>query len=251
MLNSTQSALILFFGILVVYVNSATADTNYVDVIFQIFGFLLLAYNANCLVVGGCGGWSWLTATVPILLAVLYLYQFVYGEIKMPKLQPSPELIDQRIQDATDKMRIEVQKGRMSLLGEIKDLREMVKVKAQAAYQTALSAGKTVEQAATKAKMVAGQATRSAAQAMRAARSGQTGLVKIGQTVMAGAGAPGVHISGLRLGGDAQAITTTCEPGNVAPGNGVPADTMDTTTLGTIVSPSESVEPFRIVRKYR
>lgn len=78
MFGSSQSTLIIIIGIIIVYINQLE-DVNIGDMMFQILGFVFLAYNANCLVTGGCSGWSWLTISLPLVFAIMYLLDYYYG----------------------------------------------------------------------------------------------------------------------------------------------------------------------------
>jgi hypothetical protein len=133
MFGSFQSFLILILGATIIYINQSQGSTNR-DLLIQAFGFGLLAYNANCLVNGNCGSWSWLTISLPILFSILFIMDFYYGPFNGMSTLPNQSAAQQnQIQIAepvnstttNEKNRIvDVPQGSVVLTGESEVLAE-------------------------------------------------------------------------------------------------------------------------------
>jgi len=41
-------------------------------------GYVLVAYNSNCLTVGRCEAWSWVSILAPVLMGMLFLWAAVF-----------------------------------------------------------------------------------------------------------------------------------------------------------------------------
>lgn len=90
---SLQSKVILIAGITAILITQIhTFDSNHLFV--SLLGYIMLAYNANCLVGGGCGAWSWATSIVPVVVTIIYIYHRSFGSSKDEEIQLNIDAIE-------------------------------------------------------------------------------------------------------------------------------------------------------------
>lgn len=82
---SSQARAILLLAVPVVFVTQTYGGFNTYTLITQILTYVFVAFNAECLVSGGCNMWSWLSVSVPLLYSVLYIFF-----ARQLRLRPSP-----------------------------------------------------------------------------------------------------------------------------------------------------------------
>lgn len=85
--KSTQSKAILGAGLFSIVLtqiagsqSSLTLGSRLTAAITSLISYIGLAYNANCLVGGGCGIWAWVTLSVPLFATILYIVATLRGQ---------------------------------------------------------------------------------------------------------------------------------------------------------------------------
>jgi hypothetical protein len=85
--KTTQSKAILgagLFSILLTqiagYQSALTLGARVTAALTSLISYIGLAYNANCLVSGGCGLWAWVTLSVPLFATILYIVSTLRGQ---------------------------------------------------------------------------------------------------------------------------------------------------------------------------
>ena len=71
--NSTQSKVLLFFAVPVVILTQMQ-HYDIVKLFTQLLLFAALIYNTDCLVVGNCNIWAWLSLVFPVIVIIGYLF---------------------------------------------------------------------------------------------------------------------------------------------------------------------------------
>ncbi len=69
-IGSLQSKVLMGVSLLSLLV-SQIFNFSFATLVGQLILAVALSYNANCLVNGNCGIWSWFTVAIPILVSVL------------------------------------------------------------------------------------------------------------------------------------------------------------------------------------
>lgn len=70
--GSTQSKILLGLSLLSLVVSNIV-HFSAVSVVLQLLVYMFLAYQTNCLVMGGCQTLSWLSIILPVLIAVIHI----------------------------------------------------------------------------------------------------------------------------------------------------------------------------------
>ena len=84
---STPAKAMMYLAIPVIIITQY-AKFNAFNIITQLLVYLAIAYNAECLVEGGCGVWAWLSVALPILYSLLYI--FFGNQLGLRPTPPSP-----------------------------------------------------------------------------------------------------------------------------------------------------------------
>ena len=97
---SLQAKLIMAMALPVIFM---TQRKRFDTLIFvtQLLIYLGVAYNADCLVEGGCGMWSWMSISVPLLYSILYV--FFSNRLNLRHRPPSPPTLLMPIERSTSK----------------------------------------------------------------------------------------------------------------------------------------------------
>ena len=80
LIKSTQSKAILGAGVLSIIITQFFSGFAPVSLITSLVSYIGLAYNANCLVSGGCGIWAWITLCVPLFATIGYIVATLRGD---------------------------------------------------------------------------------------------------------------------------------------------------------------------------
>ena len=88
--NSLQARIIIFMALPVVFITQRSRFNSWAMVV-QLLVYLGIAYNAECLVEGGCGMWSWVSISLPLLYSILYI--FFSQQLRLKPRPPSPPTI--------------------------------------------------------------------------------------------------------------------------------------------------------------
>ena len=80
LIKSTQSKAILGAGVLSIIITQFVSGFAPLPLVTSLISYIGLAYNANCLVGGGCGIWAWVTLTVPLFATIGYIVATLRGE---------------------------------------------------------------------------------------------------------------------------------------------------------------------------
>ena len=85
--KSTQSKAILGAGLFSIiltqiagYQSALTLGSRITTALTSLISYIGLAYNANCLVGGGCSIWAWVTLAVPLFATILYIVATLRGQ---------------------------------------------------------------------------------------------------------------------------------------------------------------------------
>lgn len=84
---SKPAKIMMYLAIPVVLVTQFY-NFNTLSILTQFLVYLTIAYNAECLVEGGCDLWAWLSVALPILYSILYI--FFGNRLNLSATPPSP-----------------------------------------------------------------------------------------------------------------------------------------------------------------
>ena len=84
---SKQAKVMMYLAIPVILVTQY-AKFNSFNIVIQSLVYMAIAYNAECMVEGGCGMWAWLSVSLPILYSLLYI--FFGNQLGLVATPPSP-----------------------------------------------------------------------------------------------------------------------------------------------------------------
>ena len=83
--KSLQSKAILGAGVVSIILTQI-ASFSVMSLVTSLLSYVALAYNANCLVGGGCVTWAWITLAVPLFATIGYIVATIRGkEVEQPK----------------------------------------------------------------------------------------------------------------------------------------------------------------------
>lgn len=80
---SKPAKIMLYLAIPVILVTQF-ARFNSLNIITQALAYIVIAYNAECLVGGGCDLWAWISVALPILYSLLFIF---FGKVSLPSPQ--------------------------------------------------------------------------------------------------------------------------------------------------------------------
>lgn len=84
---SLPAQIMIYLAIPVIIVNQYT-EFNTFNVVMQVLVYLTIAYNAECLVEGGCDLWAWLSVALPIIYSLMFI--FFGNKLGLSATPPSP-----------------------------------------------------------------------------------------------------------------------------------------------------------------
>ena len=84
---SKPARMMMYLAIPVILV-SQYGKFSSLNIIVQGLVYMTIAYNAECLVEGGCDLWSWMSVALPIIYSLLYI--FFGNQLGLEPKPPSP-----------------------------------------------------------------------------------------------------------------------------------------------------------------
>lgn len=84
---SKPARMMMYLAIPVVLMTQYT-QFNTTSILIQALTYMGIAYNAECLVEGGCDMWAWSSVLLPIIYSLLFI--FFGGQLGLIAIPPSP-----------------------------------------------------------------------------------------------------------------------------------------------------------------
>lgn len=84
---SKPAQIMMYLAVPVILVTQY-AKFSSLNIVMQALVYLMIAYNAECLVEGGCDLWAWLSVGLPIIYSLLFI--FFGNQLNLVARPPSP-----------------------------------------------------------------------------------------------------------------------------------------------------------------